>query len=197
MDYGDKPAAAKWSLFTPPRWSLFTPPLTGEKVQKLLPTNLPAERDRNVRPSTVKLKTALRQIDPDDINLFHGRFLLRGLVTPPPWHIVMPSGGGVHSINIARRSGVKLQSRLTGWLRLCRLCHRRLCPPHRWLAGEPDSPCRLCSRCPGTSGSPMPDSGSLRNPSLVPCLSGCNPHPLYVGCAVIRQARVSEWKLMF
>ena len=31
----------------------------------------------------------------------------------------------------------------------------------------------------------------------VPCLSGCNPHPLYVGCAVIRQARVSEWKLMF
>ena len=25
----------------------------------------------------------------------------------------MPSGGGVHSINIARRSGVKLQSRLT------------------------------------------------------------------------------------
>ena len=32
---------------------------------------------------------------------------------------------------------------------------------------------------------------------FVPCLSGCNPHPLYVGCAVIRQARVSEWKLMF
>ena len=29
------------------------------------------------------------------------------------------------------------------------------------------------------------------------CLSGCNPHPLFVGCAVIRQARVSEWKLMF
>ena len=34
-------------------------------------------------------------------------------------------------------------------------------------------------------------------PKYVPCLSGCNPHPLYVGCAVIRQARVSEWKLMF
>ncbi len=28
MDYGDKPAAAKWSLLTPPRWSLFAPPLT-------------------------------------------------------------------------------------------------------------------------------------------------------------------------
>ena len=35
------------------------------------------------------------------------------------------------------------------------------------------------------------------NAMFDPCLSGCNPHPLYVGCAVIRQARVSEWKLMF
>ena len=38
------------------------------------------------------------------------------------------------------------------------------------------------------------DEKNIRNE---PCLSGCNPHPLYVGCAVIRQARVSEWKLMF
>ena len=36
-----------------------------------------------------------------------------------------------------------------------------------------------------------------RREMFVPCLSGCNPHPLYVGCAVIRQARVSEWKLLF
>ena len=28
MDYGDKPAAAKRSLLTPPRWSLFAQPLT-------------------------------------------------------------------------------------------------------------------------------------------------------------------------
>ena len=28
MDYGIKPTAARWSLFTPPRWSLFAPPLT-------------------------------------------------------------------------------------------------------------------------------------------------------------------------
>lgn len=28
MDYGDKPAAAKWSLFTPPRWPIIAPPLT-------------------------------------------------------------------------------------------------------------------------------------------------------------------------
>ena len=57
-------------------------------------------------PSTVKLKAALRQIDPDDVNLFHGRLLLRGLVTPPPWHTAMPSGGGVHSINFPRLTTV-------------------------------------------------------------------------------------------
>ena len=31
-----------------------------------------------------------------------------------------------------------------GRLRLCRLRHRCLCPPHRGLAGEPDGPCQLC-----------------------------------------------------
>ena len=31
MDYGDKPAAAKRSLLTPPRWSLFAPPLTAPR----------------------------------------------------------------------------------------------------------------------------------------------------------------------
>ena len=31
VDYGDKPAAAKWSLFTPPHWSLFAPPLTATR----------------------------------------------------------------------------------------------------------------------------------------------------------------------
>ena len=36
-----------------------------------------------------------------------------GLVTPPPWHIAMPSGGGVHSINFGRRLGVNIESRLT------------------------------------------------------------------------------------
>ena len=36
MDYGDKPAAAKWSLLTPPRWSLFAPPLTERLTGALL-----------------------------------------------------------------------------------------------------------------------------------------------------------------
>ena len=34
MDCGDKPAAAKWSLFTPPLWSLFAPPLTNTQTKK-------------------------------------------------------------------------------------------------------------------------------------------------------------------
>ncbi len=36
MDYGDKPAAAKRSLLTPPRWSLFAPPLTERLTGALL-----------------------------------------------------------------------------------------------------------------------------------------------------------------
>ena len=43
----------------------------------------------------------------------------------------------------------------------------------------------------------LPHGSAARAEMFGPCLSGCNPHPLYVGCAVIRQARVSEWKLMF
>ena len=35
MDYGDKSAAARWSLFTPPRRSLFAPPLTVEEGQEI------------------------------------------------------------------------------------------------------------------------------------------------------------------
>ena len=63
-----------------------------------------AERDRTIRSSSMKLKAALRQIDPDNDNLFHGRLSFHlVLMTPPIWHIAMPSGGGVHSINIESR----------------------------------------------------------------------------------------------
>ena len=37
--------------------------------------------------------------------------------------------------------------------RLCRLCHRHLCPPDRRLAGEPDGACQLR---PGRSGTGSP-----------------------------------------
>ena len=66
-----------------------------------------AERDRTVRPSSMKLKAALRKIDPDNDNLFHERLSFHlALMTPPIWHIAMPSGGDFHSINIPRRSTV-------------------------------------------------------------------------------------------
>ena len=53
--------------------------LRAENVQQPLPAQLPAERDRAVRPSTMKLKAALRQINRDDGNLFHGCLLLQGV----------------------------------------------------------------------------------------------------------------------
>ena len=68
--------------------------LRSHKVQQLRPAQLLAERNRPVRPRTVQLKAVLRQIDPDHVNLFHGRPLSRlALTTPPTWHIAMPSGG--------------------------------------------------------------------------------------------------------
>ena len=51
--------------------------LRSHKVQQLRPAQLLTERNRPVRPRTVKLKAALRQTDPDDVNLVHGR-------VPPP-----------------------------------------------------------------------------------------------------------------
>ena len=51
--------------------------------------------------------------------------------------------------------------------------------------------------CRSITGMENPEGDALLASLYEPCLSGCNPHPLYVGCAVIRQARVSEWKLMF
>ena len=68
--------------------------LRSHKIQQLRPAQLLAERNRPIRPRTVQLKAVLRQIDPDHVNLFHGRPLPRlALTTPPTWHIAMPSGG--------------------------------------------------------------------------------------------------------
>ena len=50
VDYGDKLAAAKRSLFTPPRWSLFTPPLTAAGHMKNL-----AERLAELRNAIMRL----------------------------------------------------------------------------------------------------------------------------------------------
>ena len=39
------------------------------------------------------------------------------------------------------------------WAAVSSIAGKIGCTAHRRLAGEPDSPCRLCSRCPGTSAS--------------------------------------------
>ena len=62
---------------------------------------MPAEHDRAVHPSTMKVKVALREIDPYNANLFHGSLHSGGRTTAPPWYIQMPSGGGVHSLIFA------------------------------------------------------------------------------------------------
>ena len=40
MDYGDKPAAAKWSRFTPPQWSLFCSAVDTRAIVKLTENRL-------------------------------------------------------------------------------------------------------------------------------------------------------------
>ena len=51
--------------------------LRGEELKHLPSAQLLAERNRPVSPSTVKLKAMLRQIDPNNANLFHGCLLLQ------------------------------------------------------------------------------------------------------------------------
>ena len=75
--------------------------LLGHEVQQLHPAHLLAERNRPVRPRTVQLKAVLRQIDPDDDNLFHGPpVLILASTTPPTWHLEMPSGGATPALTV-------------------------------------------------------------------------------------------------
>ena len=53
--------------------------LRNDEIEQLSPTQLPAKRHRSIGPSSINLKAALRQIDPDDANLFHGCLLLQGV----------------------------------------------------------------------------------------------------------------------
>ena len=53
--------------------------LRRQKWHDLGPRQLPAERNGSVRMRSMRLKTVLREINPDDANLFHGRLLLQGV----------------------------------------------------------------------------------------------------------------------
>ena len=57
VDYGDKPAAAKRSLLTPPRWSLFAPPLTAAVLRRS-PASVSSPRRRWSRRSAMAHSSA-------------------------------------------------------------------------------------------------------------------------------------------
>jgi putative transposase len=87
--------------------------------------------------------------------------------TTIPTRPAMPAGQGEPPVPRARAEhavGQRLHlCRHLAGLRLRRLRHRRLRPPHRRLAGQPHGPCRVRSRCPGTGRS----SAAARKGGLV------------------------------
>jgi len=77
--------------------------LPGKESEDFLSRKLLAERHTAVSAGAVRLKRPLCKVETDDVNLFHGCPLRSwDAQTSPPWHIVMPSGGGIHSINHIR-----------------------------------------------------------------------------------------------
>ena len=57
------------------------------------PGNITLGRDDIVYARAMELKTMFRQVDTDDVNLFHG-FLLPGGIKTPPRHSVIPARRG-------------------------------------------------------------------------------------------------------
>jgi hypothetical protein len=77
--------------------------LLGKESENLLTRELLAERDAAVGAGAVPLNGPLCKVETDDANLFRGRPLRSwDAKTSPPWHIAMPSGGGIYSINHTR-----------------------------------------------------------------------------------------------
>src|ERR1700677_398225 len=72
----------------------------GQKSQDFIARKRLAERHAAVSAGTMRLKAPLCKVETDDANFFHGCPLHSwDAQTSPPWHIAMPSGGGIHSIN--------------------------------------------------------------------------------------------------
>jgi len=60
----------------------------------------------------MRLKAPLCKVETDDANFFHGCPLHSwDAQTSPPWHIAMPSGGGIHSIKRIDQTNVAARCR--------------------------------------------------------------------------------------
>ena len=97
-------APCSWTLLRTPRTSeggspqsLESPGFSG--FANRIPNNFVVMREVF---RSVQLEAVLRQIDPDDVNLIHGRLLLLMWMTPPIWHTAMPSGASNPSLTIKR-----------------------------------------------------------------------------------------------
>ena len=92
-DYGDKPAAAKRSLLTPPRWSLFAPPLTSATMSgsaRGVRSNAHSYRNRGAGRSNAPAYSAPESIP-----------------SAKPWN--RPAGGlGARNRLVSRHSGHSL-----------------------------------------------------------------------------------------
>jgi hypothetical protein len=72
----------------------------GQKSKDFIARKRLAERHAAVSAGAMRLKAPLCKVETDDANFFHGCPLHSwDAQTSPPWHIAMPSGGGIHSIN--------------------------------------------------------------------------------------------------
>ena len=57
-----------------------------EEPQHLVPRQLAPEYNRSIGGRSVRLEDGLRQIEPDDANLVHGRHPRCGSFYTAPWH---------------------------------------------------------------------------------------------------------------
>src|ERR1700733_5977989 len=72
----------------------------GQKSEDFIARKRLAERHAAVNAGAMHLKAPLCKVETDDANFLHGCPLHSwDAQTSPPWHIAMPSGGGIHSIN--------------------------------------------------------------------------------------------------
>src|SRR5271163_3018801 len=72
----------------------------GQKREDLFARKFLTERHAPISAGAMQLKAPLCKVETDNANFFHGCPLHSwDAQTSPPWHIAMPSGGGIHSIN--------------------------------------------------------------------------------------------------